>query len=168
MESVFYYDNIVREYERQNMYNNIIYYLEDKYRQEQDERLFSTYIAYLWYFFVEGDVNKNVIDYDWGFFYSRLKKAIILGLEKFPNSGKLCFVVGYILSLHWMNIDAKYEKKGEELLRKALDITTDSKLRDLVSYVIKQRKSVLNASNVRLLFPTESILDEYFIGVFKD
>lgn len=167
MGSIFYYDNALQEYERQHMSNNIIYYLEDKYKQNHDEKLFSTYIAYLWYFFVEGDVNVDFVDYNWEFFYLRIKKAMVFGLENLTCSDRLCFVMGYILSLHWMNIDANLENKGDELLKKALNMSTDTSLRDLTSYIIQQRKTILNVDDVRRLFPNESLLDIYFREVCK-
>ncbi len=160
MDSVFFYDEQIKQYEKEGFCNRIIVYLEKQFSIQRNEKILSTLIGYLWYFLTDEGANKNYKENDWQIMHANLNKYLTIGFESYNESLSFCFISGYVLFLHWMNIDVKYENKGTLLLQKVAKM--DSKLSLLAEYIISNRSKQLQNDVIQSLFPTSSMLDQYF------
>lgn len=165
MESLFFYDEQIKEYENNGCCKEIIYYLEKLYDNDKNDKILGTLIGYLWYFLIDEKSANRYTDFNWEFMHANIVKYITIGFDLFNNNIRVCFILGYILFLHWMNIDIKYEKDGVKLLRKASNMDTNEAIKSLASYIVSNRTTNISSEDIRALFPTKSILDKYFIEV---
>lgn len=165
MEGLFFYNDEIKHYEEKSCCNDIIFYLEQIYHETESDRTLSTLIGYLWYFLIEGDVNQSFQNYNWEFMYDKLNEYLNIGFKFFSKSPIFCFTSGYILLLHWMNIDVKYEHKGKSLLLEIIHMDTNNELKELSIYILSNQKVPMSMEVITTLFPTSSILDKYFRDV---
>ncbi len=162
MDNLFFYDEQIKQYEKDGFCNNIIDYLEKLFTVQRNEKILCTLIGYLWYFLIDEDGAKNYKEYVWQFMHKNLIKYLRIGLESYSESIDVCFISGYVLYLHWMNIDVNYENKGKKLLQDIVKIDSKTYIRLLAAYIISNRKTELQNDVILSLFPTSSMLDQYF------
>lgn len=170
---IFYYDNEIKEYEEMLNFTPVIISLENKYKKNKDSQILVTLLASAWYYFLEGQVNQNPINYDDKFLFGKWKYYIDIGLNDFCNDPIFCLIAGYTLLLHGFYFDLQYEKKGLELIKNCLIISDDRMTKQLAEHFINgssknSYKKLENAKEIcNKMFPTKSILDNYFREILK-
>lgn len=165
MKGLFFYNNEIQHYEKKNCCNDIIFCLEHIYHEQKNDKVLSTLVGYLWYFLIEGDVNQSFQNYNWKFMHDKLNEYLNIGFISFSKSPIFCFTSGYILLLHWMSINVKYEHKGKSLLLEIIKMGTNNELNELSAYILSNKKDTIDRELINTLFPTSSILDRYFQDV---
>lgn len=160
----FYFDEKIKKYEKELDFSPVISYLEEIFNQKPSEDILVTLIGSSWYYLVEGDVNQSPQNYDWKYFLDKWKQYIDIGIAKFNNSEKFCYIAGYTLSLHGIYISPEYEKKGKQLMCRCAEIATTPQIVELSQTFIakscKYRK--LDKQSIMAMFPSESLPDKYF------
>lgn len=170
---VFYYDEKIRECEKDLNFSQVINYLEELFKEKENVQILNSLIAYSWYFFVEGsfllkDDNFNGENYllKWDLYLEYGQKRYF----KFPE---FLYVAGYTLGLHWFFLYPKYnETTGLALMKRCYDLNTDINLQVLSNNFIKnssQSKRNIILDNLKeissKLFPSNSLIDQYFCSV---
>lgn len=170
---IFYYDKVIEDYEMKSKYKLVITHLENLYKENSTAELICSLIGYSWYYLIECDcLNPS----EWQFFLDKFHYYIDLGLDKFIDNNKFCFVAGYTLDLHGFYIDKAYEQKGIVLMNKCIELSKNKYLKLLACYFVDNaKKSRLKKIRLKkedkhylfLLFPNNSMIDVYFREIFS-
>ena len=160
---LFYYDNDLHQAERQLDLVEAINIFLRKADREKNARNLSTLLINAWFYYFEGDVNSSPVTYDATLFISAWKESIDKGLKAFYDSDCFCFAAGYTLGLHGFYFDLKYESQGHTLMERCRLITLNDRLLGLANYNLGNQKfPYKNKSYYKMLFPNNSIIDQYF------
>lgn len=163
-----FFDADIGVYEDELNFAAAIEYMEKIFNSIQRDDLIATLVGTSWYYLVEGDVNQSPKDYKWEYFLSKWKQYIDIGLELYPDSERFCYIAGYTLSLHGIYINSEYEKKGLQLMSHCEEVAISPAIKRLAQIFIeksKRKKVTLSAQEkeiIQELFPSESMLDNYF------
>ena len=169
---LFYFNDNIREFESNKRYLDIISFLENKDDLEQSLKI-TTILAYAWYFYEDVEISKSMRDEDLKYCYDKLLYCINIGLEQYNNVSELLLVMGYILDINWMLIfdNEKYENLGKKMLEKSFSISTNINVCNLSKYFLSndltERGKLLKLININELFPSNSLIDQYFKEVIR-
>ena len=173
--SLFYNDENIIKNENELKFNLVIDHLEERFKIQNDTKTLITLIGFSWYYFIEGDVAQNPIDYDSTKFFNIWKKYIDIGLNNFSEKPEFCLIAGYTLMLHGFYIDIAYERIGVQLLEKCLKLGTNDDLIELSKYWLYNHNSrkykvdkKINLNKIcNNLFNSNTFLDKYFNEILK-
>lgn len=166
MERMFYFDSEIEKFEKNLEFVKAINYLESKYKEQNNEEILLSLISFSWYYFLEGDINQEPLDYDWEFFRDKLFKFIKLGLNK--ENDRIYYVLGYIFSISWEYLGQEFEFKGKELMEKCFVISKNKDIKFLAGKFLGKSVETglsFNKTNCLKLFPSNSLTDDYFRGI---
>lgn len=83
--SLFYFDNDIRIAEEKLDFSSAILRTESLLKHSEDSKYVATLIINAWFYFVEGDVNRNPINYQWQFFKEKWQQYIDTGLTLYDK-----------------------------------------------------------------------------------
>ncbi len=171
--NLFYFDDYLKEYEKNFLWNDALNYLERLYEGNSTINILSSLIGFSWYYAVEGRVESQ--QYDDMSCYDSLeiwKKYIDVGLTEYNDNPQFCFIAGYTLSLHGFFINEQYEQKGHWLIQKCFSLSHDGHLKEIANNLLcnmKKKKRLKDSESIcRDLFPSESLLDKYFVNIYSN
>ena len=157
---LFYCDKTIINYEKKGLYSNIIEYLENSL--EEIECL-STYIAYAWYLYSEGQFINDEVSRNWAFYLNKWKKSLNLAENCFNNSAQVSFIAGYTLEMNGMDLakDLTYENKIK-IFYDACKTYKDDAFKALCENIILKNNKTISNQYLNELFPNDTIIDNYF------
>lgn len=165
---LFYYDCIIKEYEQQHKFLNIVNYLIKLYTHNNTSKILNTIIAYSWYFSISQEYDADTYT-NWETYIGFWIKNIDIGLKKFPEDPGFNFIAGYSLGIHYEYVN-KYRNNRKEYLiymKKAAMQKDNLAIKLLAENFLendKSRKIIFLHNNkiVNMLFPSSSLIDVYF------
>ncbi|XMB71513.1 hypothetical protein RJI07_05200 [Mycoplasmatota bacterium WC30] len=163
--NLFYFDEVINEYEHQLNFSPIIHRLEKQFKKNRDSKTLSTIIGCSWFYFVEGNVKKVPYNYDKEFLMRKWKEYVDIGLSDFYNNSDVCLIIAYSLNLHWFYLGKKYGNIYLDLYKRSIELSRGSNIGKLAYYFLEHKlfSQIGNSKAVcQDLFPTESALDMYF------
>lgn len=165
---VFYSDENIRLKEVELDFKSVIEIVEEKFNDTNHPVYLATLIGYSWFFYIEGDINNQSVEYKWEYYLEKWKHYISLGIKNFGTEANICWIIGYSIYLHWIHLGPKYQNVGIEMLKLSHKLSQNDMLKSITSCIIKN----IPVSNLGIhvndleLFPTNSILDNYFKEMF--
>ena len=173
---MFYYDEKIKKYEKDCSWDESLLYLENSFLIESTCEKLNSLVGFSWYYLIEGPVDSGKYEKDENHLALDLwKKYLGIGLEKYINDPRFCFVAGYTVLLHGFYIESyqlNYESLGLELLARA-SMTLNPYLKETSCLVIdrqhRKKHTPIGIDRDILLniFSNDSLLEKYFIEVFS-
>ncbi len=169
---LFYFDSTIREYEFNHKYVDVLHYLEKLYNATNDKAILATIIGSSWYYLTDKysaleREQSNFPKIDWKHIEGVWKRYIDVSLSNCTDE-RVAYIAAYTLYLDGFIIDEQYEVKAKALMNKCKEIAHNEDILCLVEYFDANtqwhKHSVPNPSQESLqrLFPTDSLLDDYF------
>ena len=172
---LFYFDEIVNEYETHFQWDRSLRYLEDLYAENPQPSILSTLIGCSWFYLVEGPIisreygnDENILPLEYW------KKYIDIGMVPAYQDPYLAFISGYTLSLDGeVYLGPKYEHQGYLLMKRCAEIADDPCLKELAINFIQNTRSrehvpISNSNTIcSKLFCDESLIDQYFREIYR-
>lgn len=168
--SLFYFDNDIRIAEEKLDFSSAILRTESLLKHSEDSKYVATLIINAWFYFVEGDVNRNPINYQWQFFKEKWQQYIDTGLTLYDTKSDVCFAAAYTLGLHGFLLGESYTKLSDVLYKRCIRYCNDSSLLELADYYYNKKNARSFPNKIKIcsdLFPNPSLIDAYFNDVIK-
>lgn len=165
--SLLYFDASIQEFEKKKDFVAAINYLEKMFYEKKEVKILISLVAYSWYYFIEGGfLKKNISGDELDFLSNSWEKFLILGKEIMADDLEFCLIAGFITKLHGFCIDIfNYEEQGLLMLQNSVQKSKDPNIIVLANYFISHEKSKNFDEISKSMFPSESLVDEYFKSI---
>lgn len=181
MRKIFYDDDILLKYEREERWTETIEYLNHLvYSCPHNKSILYRLAAQNWYVLTFWNCNMPIDKLDRKFFESSLQRAYIIAKENYWTDSNCLWLFGYFMCIN--QVDFSYistdirevEREGNNLISVAYFNNPNNQLAELLFLADNGNKrkyaEAVNKckKNIFIYFPHQSAIEQYFIGIFSD
>ena len=179
MNRLFYNDDILIQYEQQEMWEESVTYLAKLLHSDpQNKNVLYRLAAQCWYVLTFWDCNMPKESLHRNFFESNLKSVYLLAREQWWSDPDCLWLFGYFMSINqldflFVSADIRdVEKVGCNLIHQSILIDPNNKPAQILYLADNAGKhKYINAKkkmkeSISALFPGEPEVDKYFAEVF--
>ena len=172
---MFYYDNILKKYESNYLWDKSLLYLKKLYDDNPSAEVLNSLIGFSWYYLIEGLVESKTYNIASNVALEIWSTFLDVGFESYNDTPSFCFIAGYTILLHGFYIDKykdSYEEFGLSIIKKIL-YSNDYLLKKIVNIILeyqaqkKYKPLKLNQELISKIFIGDSMLDKYFREIFS-
>ena len=171
---MFYFDQIVKKYEKSFSWDNVLTYLEERFLKESNVFVLNSLIGFSWYYLIEGPIDSGKYQNDENELALAIwKKYIDIGIQTACDNQYFNFIAGYTLSMNGFLINSEYESKGILFMKNCYEISDDLSLKLLADNFLKNEKCkkhvpLKNSKKICAdIFSGDSLLERYFCTIYS-